>query len=119
MKSLTAKQREEAFPVHIELGKDGGDMAMPVPADAVGKKGKSKKYFPTVYIDAIPGLEKLPKEGCMLVEFKRKELRIGEDSAGVTLELHTICLMSEEAEEDDAYDLESAMRRQGPKEKDE
>lgn len=115
MKSLSAKEREEAFPVHIELGKTGGDM----PVAMVDKKEKSKKYFPTVYIDAIPGLEKLPKEGCMLVEFKRKELRIGEDSAGVTLELHTICLMSEEADEDDAYDLESAMKKQGPKEKDE
>ncbi len=95
MSELSAEEREEAFPVHIELGRKANGMDLPD-----GKKGKSKMVYPKVYIDAVPGIEQLPAKGCMLVEFVRDELRIGKDSAGATIELHTICLMESEAEGD-------------------
>ena len=79
-----------------------------------GKKDKPKKYYPTVYIDAIPGLEKLPKEGCMLVHYVRKRLTLedgadGEEQAGVTLELKRICLDGDAEDEEGPRDLAEAM----------
>ncbi len=94
MSELSAEEREEAFPVHIELGRKAKDLGMD------GKSGKAKMVYPKVYLEAVPGLEQLPAKGCMLVEFVRDELRIGKDSAGATIELHTICLMESEAEGD-------------------
>ncbi len=99
MSELSAEEREDAFPIHIELGQKTKDLRMPMEASS-DKKGKSKMVFPKVYIASVPGLEKLPAKGCMLVEFVRDELRIGKDGAGATLELHTICLMESEAEDD-------------------
>jgi hypothetical protein len=69
----------------------------------------------------MPGLEQLPKEGCMLVEFRRKRLSIeegadGEETAGVTLELRSICLpedggaMDGEDDGEGSSDMETAMR---------
>lgn len=112
--SMSESEREKAFPIHIDLGRKESGMAMPaMPAGA--KKGKARTYYPTVYIDAIPGLEQLPKEGCMLVEFRRKRLSIeegadGEDTAGVTLEIRALCLPEEMAEEA-MDDLASALDR--------
>jgi hypothetical protein len=67
----------------------------------------------------MPGLEQLPKEGCMLVEFRRKRLTLeengdGEETAGVTLELRAICLQEEESE-DAAESLEDAFREPSKK----
>ncbi len=125
MRTLSAKEREQAFPVHIELGKGPGDgINTPVDIAPRGtKKGKSRKYYPTVYIDNMPGLEALPKEGCMLVDFRRVRMNIdtptdGEPTAGVTLELRRLCL-AEEADDAGDYapdDLESALGRVGRKE---
>jgi hypothetical protein len=116
---LSEKQRAEAFPVHIELGQTMGPPGVPMP---VKEGGKPRKYYPSVYIDVMPGLEKLPKEGCMLVEFKRQRLTIeedkdGEDTAGVTLELRRICLAEDAGEDDEdaPHDLESAMSQYGKK----
>ncbi len=82
--SLSDKEREQAFPVHIELGTKGSDY--PMPASPSGKKGKPKMHYPTVYIDSVPGLENLPEEGCMLVDYRRTRLTLetpedGKDSA--------------------------------------
>lgn len=105
---LTPKERETEFPVHIDLGKKesamGGSLAMQ--ANPSGKKGKPRTVYPTAYIDNVPGLEALPKEGCMLVEFRRTRLNIdtpenGEDTAGVTIELRRICLPEGEDMEDE------------------
>jgi len=120
MHSLTDKEREDYFPIHIDLGKKESAMGMPmaIPSEkSGGKKPKSQTYFPSVYIDAMPGLEQLPKEGCMLVEFRRKRLTIeengaGEDTAGVTLELRRICLADDSAE-DAAQDLDAALSQYG------
>jgi hypothetical protein len=98
MRPLTDKEREAYFPVHIELGKkesEIGGTEMPRPPGT--KRGKSRKFYPTIYIDSTPGLEQLPKDGCMLVEFRRKRISIeengdGDDAAGVTLEIHALCL---------------------------
>lgn len=108
---LNKKQREAAFPIHIELGRKEGSSDMPSPAGS--KKGKPRTYYPTVYIDAIPGLEYLPKEGCMLVEFRRKRLSLdettdGEETMGATLEIRAICL----PEKDEGADtLEDAFKK--------
>jgi len=121
--NLSAKQREAAFPITIELGKSMGDGMSSGPVDVMpskkkGEKGKERKFYPTVYIDSMPGLEQLPKEGCMLVEFRRKRLSIeensdGEDTTGVTLELRSICLPEgggSEDDDEDSSDMETAMR---------
>ena len=126
--NLSEKQREAAFPVHIDLGKSMGDMKTSGPMDAIpskkkgekGGKAKERKFYPTVYIDSMPGLEQLPKEGCMLVEFRRKRLSIeenieGDETAGVTLELRAICLPEDgggmsDNDSEGASDMETAMR---------
>jgi hypothetical protein len=111
---MSDKEREEAFPIHIPLGRKA-DLPMG------GGKGKGKLHYPMVYVDAIPGLEQLPKEGCMLVEFRRKRLSIeengdGESTAGVGLELRVFCL-PENFPEDAADDLDAALSRFGQEEK--
>jgi len=111
---MTDAQRSAAFPVHIELGKKETNL----PVSPSGKKGKPKMYYPTTYIENVPGLENLPEEGCMLVHYRRTRLTIetpedGKDSAGATLELRRLCLekdMGAEYDgEDEPKDLASAM----------
>jgi len=122
--NLSAKQREAAFPITIELGKKESEMMNAVPmkesGGGRGKKSKPRTYYPTVYIDSMPGLEQLPKEGCMLVEFRRKRLSIeenieGDETAGVTLELRALCLPEDgggmsDNDSEGASDMETAMR---------
>jgi hypothetical protein len=67
-----------------------------------------------VYLDSVPGLEQLPKEGCILVGFRRKRISIeegenGAESAGVSLELRHFCL-PEDYPEEARGDLADAFR---------
>jgi hypothetical protein len=112
---LSESQREQAFPVHIDLGKkmpEGVPIALE--RDSKGKKPKSKLYYPTLYVEGVKGLEQLPEEGCILVEFRRKRLSIeerdGEKTSGVELEIHSLCL-PEDLPEIAADDLESVMKK--------
>lgn len=110
---LNEKEREAAFPVHIDLGHKAPEMA--VPGDSKRSDTKERVYYPTLYIEGVKGLEQLPKEGCILIEFRRKRLSIEEredeqETAGVTLEVRALCLpedFPEQAEED----LETSFRR--------
>lgn len=113
---MTTSERKSDFPVKIDLGRKetGVNFAASPMAPESGKKDNPKKYYPTVYIDAIPGLEKLPKEGCMLVHYTRKRLTLedgadGEEQAGVTLELHRICLDGDAEDEEGPRNLAEAM----------
>lgn len=117
--NLSASERARAFPIHIELGMAESGMNSPATPmrDDTGKHGKPKKHYPVVYIDGVKGLEKLPKSGCMLVEFRRRRLSLeenadGKETTGVSLELHTICL---QGEQDEGGSLEDVMRRAGDK----
>jgi len=88
-------------------------MAIPAPGVLRGTNGKSRKIYPTLYIDAVPGLEDLPKEGCMMVKFRRTRMSIetpedGDEKAGVTLEIRRLCL-PEDMEGDGEKDLASVM----------
>lgn len=102
------------FPVEIDLGREIKDMPMPANAEAQsGKRGKPRKFYPTLYIEAVPGLEDLPKEGCIMVKYRRTRLSVetpedGDDKAGVTLEIHRIC-MPKDMEEEGRKDLASVM----------
>ena len=119
---MTEQQRAAAFPIHIDLGRKADGMNMPMAVEGgegKGKKGRPKKYYPSVYIDGIEGLEKIPKDCCALVHLRRKRLSLeedsdGEETAGVTLELRRICLA-----EDDENTVEDELARafgDGPKE---
>ena len=108
-----------AFPVKIDLGhKESADMAIPMSSESTkGKRGKPRTFYPTLYVDAVEGLEQLPKEGYMLVKFRRKSLRIDEDKdgkekAGVTLEIRQLCLPEDMAGEG-ADDLDAVLSRYG------
>jgi hypothetical protein len=106
---MTSHEREAEFPVHIEVGKSM-DKALPKIMGEHNKKVKNKKYYPTLYISDIKGLEKLPKEGCILVDYVRKSMHIheidGEDpTCSVELEIHTVCLPEEQEDHNSAEDL--------------
>lgn len=104
----------EDYPVEIDLGRTESELGnASMPATPAGKKGKPRKFYPTLYIDSVPGMHALPKEGMMLVHYRRKSLRLeesgdGKDSTGATIEVRKICL-PEGAADDDA-DMKSAMK---------
>ena len=106
---MTSHEREAEFPVHIEVGKSM-DKALPKLMGEHNKKVKNKNFYPTLYISDIKGLEKLPKEGCILVDYVRKSMHIheidGEDpTCSVELEIHTVCLPEEQEDHNSAEDL--------------
>lgn len=97
--TLTPEEREEAFPTHIDLG----------------KSGKGKVTYPTVFIEDVPGLEQLPEKGCALLEYVRHD--------DGSIELRRFCL-AENSDESDEYstnDLSAAMDKgvEEPEEDDE
>ena len=97
------------FPHEIDLGKKslmGPGMAEP------SKPDKNKKYYPTLYLSDIPGLEGLPEDGEALIYFHRQGLTIRKpsgdsiakeggkkQSVSVDLEIRRICLQ-DDGEED-------------------
>lgn len=98
---MTEEQREKAFPIHIELGDEATELEL---TSKGPKKGKKRMVYPALYIANVEGLEQIPEEGCMLVDFKRRNLSInknekGDTTASVELEVRTICL-EEETDED-------------------
>lgn len=104
---MTESQREKAFPIHIELGKST-DMPTAVPAPVDEKK--PEKYYPTLYIDNIAGLEQLPEEGCILIDYKRRSLTVNKrkgkkPTCSVELEIHTICMPKDYEDTNDAEDI--------------
>jgi len=106
---MTSHERESEFQVHIEVGKSM-DKALPNLMGEHNKKVKNKKFYPTLYISDIKGLEKLPKEGCILVDYVRKSMHIheidGEDpTCSVELEIHTVCLPEKQEDHNSAEDL--------------
>lgn len=112
--SLSSSERDAAFPVHVDLGRKEDAMNMATERAPSGKKAKSRVYYPTLYIENVEGLPALPKEGCILVKFRRKSMRVeenmdGKETAGVTLEIQSLCLPEDMAGEDDG-DMESAMK---------
>lgn len=119
---LSEKEREAAFPVHIDLGQrlpDGPGMG--IASKSSRSQAKSKLYYPSLHIEGVKGLEQLPEEGCILIEFKRMRLSIeerdGKPTTGATLEIHSLCLPSDfpEMAEDD---LERRMRDADPAKRD-
>ena len=115
---LSESQREKAFPVHIDLGKKMSEGQMgAIASNSSRSDSKSKLYYPTLYIEGVKGLEQLPEEGCILVEFKRTRLSIedrdGKPTTGATLEIHSLCLPEDfpEMAEDD---LEGLLKRADP-----
>lgn len=117
--NLSEKEREAAFPVRIDLGRKEGDAGMPVAVSenvARGTKRKPRTFYPTLYVDAVPGLEQLPKEGCILVKFRRKRLSVeenmdGEETTGATLEIQALCLPEDMGKEGET--LEDAFKKLG------
>jgi len=107
---MTEQERYDEFPVHIEVGKKMSKVLPKMTSLDEVKKGKEKTFYPTLYISDIKGLEKLPKEGCVLVDYVRKSMHIhevdGEDpTCSVELEIRTICLPEEHEETNSAEDL--------------
>lgn len=106
---MTEHERSEEFPVHINVGKPMGKV-LPEAMLMEDTKKKTKLYYPTLYISDVKGLEKLPKEGCILVDFKRKSMHIheidGEEpTCSVELEIHTVCLPEEHEDHNSAEDI--------------
>lgn len=84
---LTPKEREEAFSIHIDLG----------------KTAKGKVTYPLAFIESVPGLDQMPEKGCALVEYVRHE--------DGSFELRRFCLAenSDEGGEYGEEDLGSAL----------
>lgn len=104
---LTESQREKAFPIHLELGRSLNETVSPAPEKP--KKGKGKKYYPTLFIDSVAGLEQLPEEGCILIDYKRRSMTVsqrdGKATCSVELEIRTLCLPDEYEDTNDAEEL--------------
>lgn len=107
---------EADFPVNIDLGRKETDMGGPLSPETVkGKKSKPRIFYPTLYIDGVEGMPSLPKEGCMMIKFRRKRMSVeenmdGKETGGVTLEIQSLCL-PEDMGGDDGDDMASAMKR--------
>jgi len=104
---------DSAYSNEIDLGRKEPDLGEIKPASPAGKKGKPRVFYPSLYIDNVEGIPSLPKEGRMLVEFRRKRMSVeenmdGKETAGVTLEIRKLCLPEDMAEEGD--DMASAMK---------
>ena len=91
------------------------------PIDAPSKSEKSRKYYPSLYLSDIPGLEGLPEEGQAVIYFHRRGLTIRKPAAdeakkgrktevSVDLEIQKICLP---AGEEDSADSESEPEDKG------
>lgn len=108
---MNESQREKAFPIHIELGRT---MGVPVPDEATSKPSK-EKFYPTIFVSDVEGLEQLPKEGCILIDYKRRSLSVREENGKVTasveLEIRTMCLPEEYGEEDADEVVESLTKK--------
>lgn len=92
----------EQFPVSIDLA-----INPPEPVDldmVVGKKGKSKPMYPSLYISGVKNIEDLPREGYALIHFKRRSLTVGEregeDCCSADLEIHEIRLPEKDTAEE-------------------
>jgi len=99
------------FPNHIDLGKTPDETDMPVSTS--GKNKAPKKYYPTLYLSNIPGLESLPKDGWALIRFHRSDLSLrtpaeGEDGASAELQVKELCLPDDQ---DDDEDIGSAIAK--------
>jgi hypothetical protein len=106
---MTESQREKEFPVHIELGKTSefGELAPNIKSES---KGKKKKYYPSLYISDVEGLEGIPEEGCVLIDFKRRSINVrttqdGKTTTSVELEVRTICMPDDYESEGDMDDV--------------
>src|SRR5690348_1422977 len=102
------------YPVEIDLGRKEPGMNAVDPKPNGGKKTKPRTFYPTLYIENIEGMPALPKEGCMMVKFRRKRMSVDEDmdgkeTAGMTLEIRKLCLPEDMA--DEADDMQSAMKQ--------
>lgn len=100
----------DEFPVSIDLA-----ITPPEPVDldmVVGKKGKSKPMYPSLYISGVKNIEDLPREGYALIHFKRRSMtmgeRDGEECCSADLEIHEIRLPEKGAAEE-MGDMEDAM----------
>lgn len=92
----------EQFPISIDLA-----ITPPEPIDldmVVGKKGKSKPMYPSLYISGVKNIEDLPREGYALIHFKRRSLTVGEregeDCCSADLEIHEIRLPEKDTAEE-------------------
>ena len=109
---MTESQREKEFPVHIELGKTAeiGELAVATESES---KGKKKKYYPSFYISDVEGLEGIPEEGCVLIDFKRRSIvrtdQNGKTTTSVELEVRTICMPDDYESEGDMDDVVDKM----------
>ena len=110
---MTESEREKEFPIHIELGKsaDMGDFPMAGKSDS---KGKKKKFYPTLYVSDVEGLEDIPEEGCILIAFKRRSINVrksdsGKTTTSVELEVRTICMPNDYESEGDMDDVVEKM----------
>jgi len=97
------------FPVSIDLGKSPNVDSPITPSSDKGEK--NKKYYPTLYISDVDGIDKLPEEGCALIKFKRNSVTVrkgsdGKSTASADLEIQSICLPSDGADSSDDDDDE-------------
>lgn len=106
------------FPNEIDLGSTPPEVA-DTPVGKNQKGAKPKKFYPSLYISNVEGLEGLPKEGQALIYFKRRRLTQsttdeGEDHSA-DLEITKICLpegvLSEYEDGEDSFD--KAARKAG------
>lgn len=116
---MNESQREKAFPIHIELGKRPNSTS---PIQVRDEMPSPKKYYPTLFISDVEGLEQLPEKGCILIDYKRRSLSIreegGKTSASVELEIRTMCLPEEYGEEDAEDVVETLAKKAFKKDED-
>lgn len=98
---------DKNFPVEIDLGQKPMEAG---PQNAT--PNKSKKYYPTLYINNVDGLKDMPSSGYALIKYKRKGATIGEDDKlkSADLEVQEICLPKGSGASGEDETLEDAMK---------
>ena len=101
---MNESERESAFPVHINLGTKGlGGLAVPE------VKPEERTHYPTLYISGVKGLEKMPPNGCMLVDYEVVGFHKSKGGPGsIEIECKTICLQHDESAEDEESEHDNA-----------
>lgn len=101
------------FTNEIDLGRED-DLVATASSSSKNSKGQRRKFYPTLYIDGIKNMPSMPKEGCVMVKYRRKRMSVeesadGKETSGVTLEIRKLCLPEYMAEARE-MDMENAMK---------
>jgi hypothetical protein len=110
---MSDKKYDQMFPVKIDLGRKEKPYDYPMSSSDSKKdkkKAKTITVYPSLYVDYVEGMEKLPEKGCIMIKYevvgidKRKDRYTGDRKGSLTLEVKCFCLPEKEESSDSLID---------------